>query len=557
MSDKETVEEKRRVVAVVGRPNVGKSAIFNRIASKRIAIVHDQAGVTRDRLVREVTWHNESFELIDTGGVNLQNGDMGNAIEAGIIDQVVAALADAATAILTVDVQVGLTPVDEEVARLVRKADIPCFVAVNKCDLPSHEAHVAEFSKLGFPLFPVSAQHDRGFDSLMSSVIATLPDTVEETVENPLKVAIVGRPNAGKSSYINRLLRQSRVIVSDVAGTTRDSIEVPFTIGSGARARHYRLIDTAGMRHVHSIDSAVERFSHFRSEEAVRNADVVVLVMDAEVGPTVQDKRIAALIAKENKSCVLIVNKWDKAHDLLTQTAVTETQYEPALREQMPFMAHCPLVFISAKSGYNVRRSIDVIDNVAAQTMAKLPTGMLNRVLADAAERIQPPSRGRKHFKFYYATQTGNAPTRIRIFVNDAKIPGANYTNYLIKSIRAAFGLEGTPVVLNYRERIRPELADRIAAAEASENDRAEAGQVNAAPAARRSAPRTPADGAKQTKLRGKPARIAAAKRKASANPGRKESKPAKAAKTFSKYPSRSSARKTQAKNQVRTKRRK
>ena len=455
------VAERRRVVAVVGRPNVGKSAIFNRIAKERVAIVNDESGVTRDRLVRQILWQDQAFELVDTGGVNLQNVNVQSSIETGIIDQVRAALDEAATAILVVDVQTGLTPVDEEVARMVRKAGVPCFVAVNKCDLPKHEVQVPEFEKLGFTLYPVSALHDRGFEDLMKAVIAALPDTKEESVENPLRVAIVGRPNAGKSSYINRILRHPRVIVSDVAGTTRDSIEIPFSIGSGDHVRHYKLVDTAGIRHFHSIDTAVERYSNMRSQEAIAKCDVAVLVLDAEAGPTTQDKRIAAMIAKENKSCVLLVNKWDKAMDTLDDIGVTQTKYEPELRKVMPFLYFCPVVFISAKSGYNVRKSLEVIDEVAAQTRIKLSTGLLNRVITEAYERIKPPSSGRKHFKIFYATQTGNAPLRVRLYVNDAKIPSNNYTSYLIKSLREAFGLEGVPVVINYRERTRPDAADK------------------------------------------------------------------------------------------------
>ena len=469
MSDMQAAEtevtplaKRRRVIAVVGRPNVGKSALFNRVARERVAIVNDESGVTRDRLVRQILWNDQSFELVDTGGVNLLGG--GGSIAEGVLEQVRAALAEAAAAILVVDVQKGLTPVDEEVARMVRKAGVPCQVAVNKCDLPKHESHLPEFEKLGMPLFPVSALHNRGFDDLLRATVATLPDTKEESVENPLRVAIVGRPNAGKSSYINRLLRHPRVIVSEVAGTTRDSIEIPFSIGSGDHVRHYRLIDTAGMRHFHSIDTAVERYSHMRAQESIKNADVVVLVIDAEAGPSTQDKRIAALISKENKSCVVLVNKWDKAIETVSETGVTQTQYEPELRKAMPFLNFCPMVFVSAKSGYNIRRSLEVIDQVAAQTRMKLSTGLLNRVIGEAYERIKPPSSGRKHFKIFYAAQTGEAPIRVRLFVNDAKIPGANYTSYLVKSLRDAFGLEGVPVLLSYRERARPEGAERPAA---------------------------------------------------------------------------------------------
>lgn len=447
-----TQVQRRRIIAIVGRPNVGKSAIFNRIIGKRVAIVHDESGVTRDRLMRIATWGEETFDLVDTGGINLQAATPSSPIEQGIVDQARAALDEAAVAILVCDVQAGLTPVDEEVARMVRKSGVPCLVAVNKCDLPVHEAHAPDFASLGLPLFPVSAQHDRGFHALMNKALPLLPEAKEESQTNPLKVAIVGRPNAGKSSYINRLLRQVRVIVSDMAGTTRDSIEVPFSIGSGPTARHYKLIDTAGMRHVHKIDSAVERFSLFRAEKSIKEADVVVLVLDAEVGPTIQDKHIASIISKENKSCVVLVNKWDKAHDN-PETQVTETNYEPELRKAMPFFYYCPVVFISAASGYNVRKSLEIIDEVAANTTQKISTGLLNRAIGDAFEAIKPPSSGRKHFKIFYATQTGTAPVRVRLFVNDAKIPGQNYTSYLIKSLRASFGFEGVPIIIDYRSR--------------------------------------------------------------------------------------------------------
>jgi GTP-binding protein len=446
--------ERKRVVAVVGRPNVGKSALFNRITGRRIAIVHDESGVTRDRIVRQVQWEPAPFDLVDTGGVRVVRGaNVTDAIEAGVIAQVEAALDDAAAAILVVDAQTGLHPIDAEVAQLVRRAGVPCCIAVNKCDLPQHEAIVPDFASLGFAPYPVSALHDRGLEALMADVTSHLPATVTPQLERPLRVAVVGRPNAGKSSYINRLLRNPRVIVSEVAGTTRDSIEIPFSIGSGPQARHYLLIDTAGMRHVHRIDNAVERFSLFRAEQSISDADVVVLIMDAQSGPTVQDKHIAAFIQKERKGCVLIVNKWDIA----MAQEMTQAHYEPALRSAMPFMKHCPVVFISAQSGYNVRRSVEVIDEVAGQLKQTLPTGMLNRTIADATERTNMPGSGDRKLRIYYATQTGTAPIEIRLYVNDVKLATDNFTDFLIRSLRERFGLVGAPVSIRYRERSRPE----------------------------------------------------------------------------------------------------
>ena len=445
---------KRRVVAIVGRPNVGKSAIFNRIAGKRIAIVHDESGVTRDRLMCEVCWGDARFDLVDTGGVELLDGaHTRDAIATGVRAQVTAALADAAVAILVVDGIAGRNPIDEAVAVLVRRSGVPCVVAVNKCDEPRHEAGLDDFAPLNLPLFPVAAMHNRGFDALMAPVLAHLPETVNETVDHPLKVAIVGRPNAGKSSYINRLLKSDRVIVSDIPGTTRDSISIPFCIGRGDQARHYVLIDTAGMRYLHKIDNAVERFSRFRAEASVKEADVVVLVIDAEMGPTVQDKHIAALIQEQQKGCLLAVNKWD----LSQEKGITQTRAEPVLREILPFMRHCPVVFLSAKTGYNVRKSIETIDHVAAQTRMQLPTGMLNRTLDEATARVAAPMVGGKRFKLYYATQTGVSPVFLRVFVNDPKRLTKAYGDYLLRCIRERFGLDGAPVIMKFRARARPE----------------------------------------------------------------------------------------------------
>lgn len=449
-ANSQKTSQKGRVVAIVGRPNVGKSAFFNRVAGRRIAIVHDQSGVTRDRLMREVEWHNARFQLVDTGGVMLATDPESFGVE--IRAQVAAALQDAAVAILVVDVMAGLHPLDEAVAELIRKSNLPCVLAVNKCDLPRHEAGAGEFARLGLPMFEVSAEHGLGMGEIMDAVIPHLPEEENTTVEAPLRVAVVGRPNAGKSSYINRLLREDRLIVSDIAGTTRDAIDVPFTIGSGPQARHYVLIDTAGMRNRHKCDSSVERFSLFRAEASIQDADVAVLMLNPEIGPTMQDKRIAGLIEKHGKGCVVLVNKWDIA----MEQEITQTKAEPAIRAMMPFLNHCPIVFISTKTGFNMRKSIEAIDAVAAQTRAQLPTGMLNRTVTEAAKRTPAPIRNGKRLRVYYAVQVRVAPVTLRLFVNDPKLATPAYTEYLRRSIRARFGLEGAPVVIFYRERSRP-----------------------------------------------------------------------------------------------------
>jgi GTP-binding protein len=441
--------EKQRVVAIVGRPNVGKSASFNRLAGRRIAIVHAQSGVTRDRLMREVTWGEERFELVDTGGVcNVDGAANDDVIEAGIRQQVDAALGDAAVAIFVVDIQAGLHPMDLEVASILRASGCKAVVAANKADGEAFDVGAAEFERLGFPVFPVSALQSRGFDELMEPVIEALPEASNPTIENPLRVAIVGRPNVGKSSYVNRLLRNDRVIVSNIPGTTRDSVDIPFAVGSGAQARHYVLVDTAGMRRSGKIDSSVERFSWMRAEKSIKSANVVILVMDAEQGPTAHDKKIASLVQEYNRGCIVLVNKWD-----LAEGEVTQRKYGPALVKTVPFLGHCPVLFASAKSGYNIRRTVEAIDYVAGQVTLEIPTGLMNRTLQDAYAKVNPPAVKGKRLKIYYATQVGTDPLRVRLFVNDPKIIKPAYRSYLIKSLRRKFGLEGAPVMLQFRAR--------------------------------------------------------------------------------------------------------
>jgi GTPase len=441
--------EKRRMVVIAGRPNVGKSALFNRIAGRRISIVHAQSGVTRDRILREATWDGQRFLLCDTGGVHETVGkNAEDPFEHGIRQQTEAALADAAMVILVVDVQAGLHPMDEAVASLLRNRGCKVVVAANKADAEVHEGGAAEFCRLGFPVFPVSAMQRRGLDPMMDAVLPELPEEENVTVADPLRVVIAGRPNVGKSSYINRLLRSDRVLVSDVAGTTRDSVEIPFSVGSGAQARHYLLVDTAGMRRRGKVDTAVERFSLSKSEQSIQRAGVVVLILDAVQGPTAYDKRIASLIQEHKRGCVILVNKWDLAQD-----EVTQRKYGPALVEAMPFMGHCPVVFASAKDGYNIRRTIEAIDHVAGQVTGTLPTGILNRVLHRAYEQANPAATGGRRLKLYYATQVGRDPVTIRVFVNRPDLVQSTYETYLVRRLREEFGLEGAPIVLQFRAR--------------------------------------------------------------------------------------------------------
>jgi GTP-binding protein len=440
-------ETKNRVVAIVGRPNVGKSALFNRLVGRRLAIVHHESGVTRDRLICEAVWKNDRFDVIDTGGLALMDNAKTNEV---FVEQtrrqVEVAIEDAAVVLFVVDIQAGIVPMDQEVQRLLKKSGKKVFVAANKSDTAKDDQLSVDFESLGFPVFPVSASHNRGIDDLLTAVISELPPAVPAEQIQALKVAVVGRPNVGKSSYINRLLGHERVIVSDIPGTTRDSIEIPFTVGKGPQARHYVLIDTAGMRKAGRVRNSVEKFSLFRAQKSVENADVVVLIIDAVQGPTEQDKKVAALIMENRRGCILIVNKWDLAED-----KVKEKEYMDALRRQLFFLEYVPILFASAKSGYNIKKSIETIDYVAGQVQMHFSTGVLNRVLHDAFDRYQPPAIQGRRLKFYYATQTGENPIRIQLFVNDPKRCAPTYQSFLLNFLRKHFGLEGAPVVLVFK----------------------------------------------------------------------------------------------------------
>lgn len=445
-----------RTAAIVGRPNVGKSALFNRLVRRRLSIVHEESGVTRDRLAAEVHWRQHQFELIDTGGVSVVgNATAPDVITAGIQRQVDVALADAPVAILTVDGVAGLQPMDREVAALLRRQERAVVVAVNKVDHDGLLDATLEFSELGFPVFAVSALHNRGMDALLEAVTALLPDSENPTAKDPLKVAVVGRPNVGKSSYINRLLNSDRVIVSDIPGTTRDSVEIPFTVGSGPQARTYLLIDTAGMRRKGKITDMVERFSLMRAEKSIERADVVVMMMDAAQGPTAMDKTIAAKVIDKRKGIVMAVSKWDLAE----AGGVTQRAYTKALSEAVPFLGFAPIVYLSAQSGFNIRKSIEVIDHVAAQVNHTLGTGLLNRVLQEAFERVQPPVSGNRRLKLYYATQVGTRPVRIRLFVNEPRLAAPAYKTYIIRVLRETFGLDGAPLILQFKGKDKREAS--------------------------------------------------------------------------------------------------
>ena len=433
------------VVSLVGRPNTGKSALFNRIAKKRVAIVFDQPGVTRDRVTREVELKGRRVMLVDTGGIAFDKRVTSDPLDDETRSQAALAVEDSAVCVIVVDAREGVAPLDAEVIKRVRESGVPCMIAANKCDTADEDWRAHEFERFGLPVLAVSAEHGRGVDALVGEVVGRLPeaDPDEEQAKRPLRVAIVGRPNAGKSSYVNRLLNAPRVIVSEIPGTTRDAVEVPFTIGSGPEARRYMLVDTAGMKpHTKMSKTSVDNFSLFRSEQAIEEADVVLLVMDPTLGPTMQDKRIAGKILDANRACVVLVNKWDVAQE----QGMTETKATEAIRTMMPFLNFAPLVYCSNKSGYNIRRTVDAIDRAAASASERIPTGMLNNVLVKAAKKTLSPMIKGKRLKIYYALQVSTNPQTIRLFVNDPKLVTPAYLAYLEKQIRARFGLEGAPL---------------------------------------------------------------------------------------------------------------
>lgn len=447
MSDSKPISNRR--VAIVGRPNVGKSSLFNRMAGRRIAIVHEQSGVTRDRLNAEVLRGDQRFELIDTGGIGvIDHKATADSIETGIIDQAEAAIEDAGLILFVVDVMRGVTPLDREVARHLHQSGREVWLLSNKADNPNLDNQSVEFEEFSFPVYSVSSLHNRGIGELLDAVLKVLPEEENPTIENPLRIAVVGRPNAGKSSIINRLVKGQRVIVSDVAGTTRDSIEVPFQVGSGESARHFKLIDTAGLRKWGKVKEAVDKYSNLRTEKAIEHADLTLLVLDAGEGPTLRDKKIMALIEKAEAGCLVVVNKWDLAEKLTTQR-----QYEEALRRELPYLSHVPILYGSAVSGFNMKKMVDAIEEVARNVSTELSTGVLNRILRTAFDKTPPPMVKGRRLKMYYATQVGVRPVRIKIFVNSPSLLTPAYRKYLTRCLRETFGLDGAPLVLIFNRR--------------------------------------------------------------------------------------------------------
>ncbi len=464
------------LIAIVGRPNVGKSALFNRIVGKRIAIVHDEPGVTRDRVSAEAEWRGRKFTLVDTGGIGLLRGEKAaDVITQAALEQVELAIEAADVIILTVNTQEGVVPLDREVAERLRKTAKPILVAANKVDNRRLEPAAAEFTELGFErVFPVTAIHGEGIEALMEEAIRRMPEAPasasepEQSIgERPLKLAIVGRPNVGKSSIINALTRSQRVVVSPIPGTTRDAVDVPFEVETEGVRQKYVLIDTAGVRQERRIDDSVEFFSVKRTDESIARADIVVFVLDAESGVTTQDKKIGGKIVEERKACIVVVNKWDLVDEPVrdarkkeierrnrgehaegTKQMTTLAEFAQWVQRNLFFIDYAPVIFTSAKSGFHLDRLLEAVRYVSDQLKQKIPTALLNRTLRDAIEQRQPVSAAGHHLKFFYATQIKQTPPTFALFVNRDELFSPPYQKYLANQLRKAFGYEGCPLML-------------------------------------------------------------------------------------------------------------
>ena len=434
------------LVAIVGRPNVGKSLLFNKLTGRRTSIVEDTPGVTRDRIYGECEWCGRTFSLVDTGGIEPDTENdmlkfMRHQAEIGI------ELADAI--IMVVDVRSGVTAADQDVATMLRKCGKPVALAVNKCDsIGTVNPDVFEFYSLGIgDLYETSAVHGHGTGDLLDWVLENIPaDDGEEEDEDLIKVAIVGKPNVGKSSLLNRILGEERVIVSNVAGTTRDAIDSYYENDTGK----YCFIDTAGMRRKSKVDDAIEKYSNMRTINAIERSDVCLILIDANDGVTEQDTKIAGLVHEAGKAAVIVVNKWDAVEDKETNTMRDK---EAAVRDGLSYMTYAPVVFLSALTGQRVDKLFQVIQDVHTQNTSRITTGALNSVLADATARVQPPTDKGRRLKIYYMTQASTKPPHFVIFCNDARLFHFSYQRYLENQIREVFGLQGTPVRITIRQK--------------------------------------------------------------------------------------------------------
>ncbi len=440
------------LVAIVGRPNVGKSMLFNKLTGRRTAIVEDTPGVTRDRIYGDCDWNGRDFELVDTGGIEPKTD---SEMLKFMRRQAELAIETADVIVMVCDIKTGPTAADHEIANMLLRSKKPLVLAVNKCDSTGPvNPDIYEFYSLGLgePI-PVSAFHGHGTGDLLDLCVACFPPPQEEELQDEvIKVAIVGKPNAGKSSLLNRILGEERVIVSSVAGTTRDAIDSYFENDQGK----YVFIDTAGMRKKARVEDSVERFSNMRTVDAISRADVCLIMIDAGEGITEQDTKIAGLVHEAGKAAVILVNKWDAVE----KDSKTMDSFTRSVREGLAYMTYAPVLYISALTGLRVDRIYDTINAVANQNALRISTGTLNGILADATARVQPPTDKGRRLKVYYITQSGVKPPTFVLFCNSAKLFHFSYQRYLENQLRGVFGFEGTPIRLIIRQ--KGEDGDRL-----------------------------------------------------------------------------------------------
>ena len=433
------------IVAIVGRPNVGKSTLFNKISGSRISIVEDTPGVTRDRIYNDIEWNGRALTLVDTGGIEPRVDDM---MLGYMREQAQTAIETADVIVFMVDVTTGVTASDRDVATMLTKSRKPLILCVNKVDsvgeLPMEYYEFYELGIDGDPI-PVSSVHGTGTGDLLDRIVELCPDTEAEEEDDSIKVAVIGKPNAGKSSIINKILGENRLIVSNIAGTTRDAIDTAFENEFG----RYTFIDTAGIRRQSKVNDRIEKFSVLRSKAAVERADVCLILIDGTEGLTEQDERIAGLAHEAGKPSVIVVNKWDAVE----KDNGTVKAFEDKIRTGLAYMSYAPIMFVSAKTGQRVGKLFELINRIYEQSCMRISTGMLNDVLSDAVMRVQPPTDKGRRLKIYYITQTSVKPPVFVIFCNDAELFHFSYQRYIENQIREVFGFYGTPIVITVRQR--------------------------------------------------------------------------------------------------------
>lgn len=435
----------KAIVAIVGRPNVGKSTLFNKLVGQRLSIVDDKPGVTRDRIFGECEWRDRKFTVIDTGGIEPHSDDI---ILSQMRRQAELAIDTADVTVLVTDIRTGMVATDMEVASMLLKSGKPVVLCVNKCDkIGEPEPEFYEFYNLGIgdPI-QVSSVHGHGTGDLLDTVYDLLPPEADEEEESEvISVAVIGKPNAGKSSLINKITGEERCIVSNIAGTTRDSIDTRVVNKFG----EFNFIDTAGLRRKSKVDDDIEKYSIIRAKMAIERCDVCVIMIDGEVGYTDQDSKIAGLAHEAGKGCIIAVNKWDAVE----KNDKTMNEFRKRLGIEFAFMSYAPMVFISAKTGQRLDRLFELIKHVANQNSMRIKTGMLNELLAQATTRVQPPTDKGRRLKIFYMTQASTKPPTFVCFCNDAELFHFSYQRYLENRIRETFGLEGTPIRFVIRER--------------------------------------------------------------------------------------------------------